>query len=121
MQVEDVGKLTDLSYWRLVYDDCGHFQEFAHEGLDALDLEHVALYVRRHFAHCLTCVSSKRPMVTEVSNVAPAEFHLVLSPDEMSRLIEALRQGGDELLAQRFDRILRQAVPKSIAPLKLDC
>ena len=55
MRVESVAKLTDLSSWRLVYDDCGHVQEFANEGL--ADLEHVALYTRRHFAHCLTCAS----------------------------------------------------------------
>ena len=119
MQVEDVGKLTDLSYWRLVYDDHGHFQEFANERLD--NLEHVALYVRRHFAHCLTCASSKRPMVIEASIVAPDEFHQMVSPDEMRRLIEALRQGGDELLAQRFDRILRQTRHESTAQLELDC
>jgi hypothetical protein len=35
MRVQGVGELTDHNtYWRLTYDECGHVQEFAREGLD---------------------------------------------------------------------------------------
>jgi hypothetical protein len=57
-RLQGVGKLTRFdSYWRLIYNACGHTQEFAREGLD--DLDAVAVFVRRHYADCLSCTRGR--------------------------------------------------------------
>jgi hypothetical protein len=98
MRVEDVGELTDLGYWRLVYDGCGHVQEFAHEGLD--EPERAILYVKRQFARCLICASRNKPSGAEA-------IHLVLNAYEFATILIALRVTGQPTLADRFDVILR--------------
>jgi hypothetical protein len=58
MQVNHIGNLTQhRKYWRLVYDGCGHPQEFTRGGevLSADDHEWAVRHVVRHYARCLTC------------------------------------------------------------------
>ena len=64
MQLDGIGQLTNQgTYWRLIYDRCGHVQEFARlavetgrGALGVLDDPHLASAdVHRRYAHCLTC------------------------------------------------------------------
>jgi hypothetical protein len=106
MRVHGVGELTHYdTYWHLSYDECGHVQEFAREGLD--EPEGAAFFVRRHYAHCLTCALAG-PVAAEMSNVDPNQFQLVLSRDELTVTIAALRVVNQPELAERLDAILRQ-------------
>src|SRR3989442_11326843 len=101
MRVQDVGELTDDGlYWRLVYDDCGHVQAFAREGLD--DPEGAAFFVRRHYAECLTCTLSNRPLAAQTPNVEPDQIHLILSTDELGAIVSALRSSDRPELAERL-------------------
>ena len=52
--VESIGTLTaHPQYWRLIYGQCGHAQEFSRVGLQ--EPEAAVREVRRHYATCLTC------------------------------------------------------------------
>ncbi len=107
MRVQGVGELTDAgSYWRLVYDDCGHVQALAREGLD--DPEGAVFFVRRHYAKCLTCTLADRPVAAETPNVDPDQVHLVLSADELGVIVSALRSSDRPELADRLNKVLRQ-------------
>jgi hypothetical protein len=102
MRVQGVGELTDHdTYWHLTYDDCGHVQAFAREGLD--DPEGATFFVRRHYAQCLTCAPVNKPVAAETPSVKPAQLHLVLSLDELAAIVTALRSSAD-----RLDNVLRQ-------------
>jgi hypothetical protein len=105
MRVDGVGELTDHGYWRLVYDSCGHVQEFARQGIESL--EQAEVYTRRKFARCLMCPTSNGAMVAE-TGVLQDEIHLVLNANELSLVLEPLRQSGAELLAHRFAGVLRE-------------
>src|SRR5712692_1111200 len=90
MRVTDVGELTDHdTYWHLACDDCTHVQLFARQGLD--DAEAAGVFVRRHYAHCLSCALINSPVAAETLNVEPDQFHLVFSLDELAATIVALR------------------------------
>jgi len=70
MRVTDVGELTDHdTYWHLSYDDCTHVQLFARQGLD--DAEAAGGFVRRHYAQCLSCALTNRPVAAETLHVEP--------------------------------------------------
>jgi hypothetical protein len=110
MRVQSVGELTDHdTYWRLTYDECGHVQEFAREGLD--EPEDVAVYVQRHYAQCLTCVRANPPAAADTPNVMLDQFHLVMSLDELAVTVAALRSVNQTELAERLDAILGQVRP----------
>jgi hypothetical protein len=52
--LEHIGTLIPRQgYWRLVYDRCGHAQEFPRLGLE--QAEDAAHEVHEHYAECLTC------------------------------------------------------------------
>lgn len=56
----EIGELIDLgTHWRMVYDACGHTQEFAREALEKP--ERAAYEVRRQYAACLTCRTVRSP------------------------------------------------------------
>ncbi len=106
MRVQGVGELTDHdTYWHLIYDDCGHVQVFAREGLD--EPEGAAFFVRRHYGECLTCALTNKLVVTETPNVDSDQFHLVLRRDELSAIVFALRSSDHPELVERLDAILR--------------
>lgn len=105
MRVQGVGELTDHdTYWHLIYDDCGHVQVFAREGLD--EPEGAAFFVRRHYIECLTCVLTNRLVVAEAPNVDSDQFHLVLRRDELTAIVFALRSSDRPELVERLDAIL---------------
>ncbi len=107
MKVQGVGELTDDgSYWRRVYNDCGHAQALAREGLD--DPEGAAFFVRRHYAKCLACTLANRPVAAATLNVDPDQVHLVLSADELGAIVSVLRSSDRPELADRLDEVLRQ-------------
>jgi hypothetical protein len=109
MRVQGVGELTNHdSYWRPTYDECGHIQEFAREGLDEPDV--ATRFVRHHYARCLTCARAN-PAAAKTSNVVPDQIHLVLSLDELAVTIAALRVVDQNELAERLDALLRQIKP----------
>ena len=59
MHLEHIGRITGhRRYWRLVYEGCGHDQEFARVGLERLD--QAIREVRRYYAECLTCRLGER-------------------------------------------------------------
>jgi hypothetical protein len=102
MRVQGVGELTDNdTYWHLAYDDCSHVQAFAREGLD--DPEGATFFVRRHYAQCLACALVNKAVATETPSVKPAQFHLVLSLDELAAIVTVLRSSAD-----RLENVLRQ-------------
>jgi hypothetical protein len=112
MWVQGVGELTDHdTFWRLTYDACGHVQEFAREGLDEPD--GAGLFVRHHYARCLTCALGN-PVAATPINVVPDQFHLVLSLDELAVTIAALRVVDQTELAERLDVILRHINPAAL-------
>ena len=54
MRVPGIGVLTNVGdYWRLVYDGCGHGQEFPQVDLE--QPQQAVQHIRRHYAECLTC------------------------------------------------------------------
>jgi hypothetical protein len=107
MRVTDIGELTDHdTYWNLAYDGCSHVQAFARQGLD--DPEAAVFFVRRHYAQCLTCIRTNRPVAAETLNVEPDQFHLVFSLDELTAIVSALRSSDRPDLADRLDKVLRQ-------------
>jgi hypothetical protein len=107
MRATDVGELTDHNtYWHLAYDACSHSQAFAREGLD--DPAAAVLFVQRHYAQCLTCRLTNRPVAAETLNVEPDQFHLVFSLDELTAIVSALRSSDRPDLADRLDKVLRQ-------------
>jgi hypothetical protein len=59
MRLQGIGTLTPRAgCWRLVYDRCGHAQEFPQLGLE--EAEDAAREVHEHYAECLTCNFEKR-------------------------------------------------------------
>jgi hypothetical protein len=101
MRVRGVGELANHdTYWHLVYDDCGHVQAFAREGLD--DPDGAAVYARRHYAQGLTCTLLNRPAAAETQNVGGDQFRLVLSLDELAVTITALRAVDRAELAEQL-------------------
>jgi hypothetical protein len=106
MRVQGVGELTDHdTYWRLTYEACGHVQEFPREGLEEPD--GAALFVRRHYTHCLTCLLANTAPAAVLPNVEPDQFHLVFSHDELAAIVTALRSSDRPELAERLDKVLR--------------
>ena len=54
MDLPGIGKLTAHgTIWRLVYDQCGHTQDFARAGVE--DPQQAETYVRTGLAACLSC------------------------------------------------------------------
>jgi hypothetical protein len=54
MRVVGIGALTNMGeYWRLLYDQCGHRQDFPRLGLE--HPEDAIREVDRRYAKCLTC------------------------------------------------------------------
>jgi hypothetical protein len=104
-RVQGIGELTDHdTYWLLTYDDCNHSQAFARVGLD--EAQAAAVYVRRHYARCLSCGLTTRPVALQTTNIGP---DLMLSPGELEIIVNALRAFGQTDLASRLDEILRHA------------
>jgi hypothetical protein len=104
-RVQGIGELTDHdTYWILTYDDCNHSQAFARVGLD--EFQAAAVYVRRHYARCLTCGLTTRPVAVQMTDVGP---DLMLSPGELAIIVSALRAYGQADLATRLDETLRHA------------
>jgi hypothetical protein len=106
MRVDGIGELSDHAlYWRLTYDRCGHVQDFARVGLAEADS--AVIYVRRHYARCLTC-GPDAPPPGETPDTHSHQVRVVLNPDELAVTIAALRSVDQPALAERLAAILQQ-------------
>ena len=63
MHLPEVGELIDrTTYWELVYDECGHSQQFARHRREEVQL--AAREAAINYARCLTCYRSDRQRCT---------------------------------------------------------
>src|ERR1700730_5994725 len=54
LRVAEIGEVVGIGpCWRLAYDECGHVQQFAREGLE--DPAKLVLNIQRNFRECLAC------------------------------------------------------------------
>ena len=57
MRLQNVGELIDRTmYWELVYDECGHSQQFARHRREEVEL--AAKEATVNYGRCLTCYRS---------------------------------------------------------------
>ena len=72
MHLENIGRIIQhRRYWHLVYDQCGHAQQFARAGLE--QLEQAAREVQQYYAECLTCRLGNRRVDPVIYPADPSE------------------------------------------------